>query len=27
MLSPSRFLQELSPNLYQELKIKRLRGW
>jgi len=27
MLSPSRFLQELSPDLYQELKIKRLRGW
>ena len=27
MLSPSRFLQEVSPNLYQELKIKRLRGW
>jgi DNA helicase II / ATP-dependent DNA helicase PcrA len=27
MLTPSRFLQELSPNLYQELKIKRLRGW
>ena len=27
MLTPSRFLQELSPNLYQELKIKRLHGW
>ena len=27
MLTPSRFLQELSPDLYQELKIKRLRGW
>jgi DNA helicase II / ATP-dependent DNA helicase PcrA len=27
MLTPSRFLQELPPNLYQELKIKRLRGW
>jgi DNA helicase-2/ATP-dependent DNA helicase PcrA len=27
MNTPSRFLQELSPNLYQELKIKRLRGW
>jgi len=27
MLTPSRFLQELSPNLYQELKIKRLQGW
>jgi DNA helicase-2/ATP-dependent DNA helicase PcrA len=27
MLSPSRFLQELSPDLYQQLKIKRLQGW
>jgi DNA helicase-2/ATP-dependent DNA helicase PcrA len=27
MLTPSRFLQELAPNLYQELKIKRLQGW
>jgi DNA helicase-2/ATP-dependent DNA helicase PcrA len=27
MLTPSRFLQELSPDLYQELKIKRIRGW
>src|SRR5579863_5824789 len=27
MNAPSRFLQELSPDLYQELKIKRLRGW
>jgi DNA helicase-2/ATP-dependent DNA helicase PcrA len=27
MLTPSRFLQELSPDLYQELKIKRLHGW
>ncbi len=25
--TPSRFLQELSPDLYQELKIKRLHGW
>jgi len=27
MLSPSRFLQELSPSLYQQLKIKRVQGW
>jgi DNA helicase-2/ATP-dependent DNA helicase PcrA len=27
MLTPSRFLQELSPDLYQQLKIKRLQGW
>jgi DNA helicase-2/ATP-dependent DNA helicase PcrA len=27
MNSPSRFLQELSPSLYQELKIKRMQGW
>jgi DNA helicase II / ATP-dependent DNA helicase PcrA len=27
MNSPSRFLQELAPNLYQELKIKRMQGW
>jgi DNA helicase-2/ATP-dependent DNA helicase PcrA len=27
MNTPSRFLAELAPNLYQELKIKRLRGW
>jgi DNA helicase II / ATP-dependent DNA helicase PcrA len=27
MNSPSRFLQELAPNLYQELKIKRQQGW
>jgi DNA helicase-2/ATP-dependent DNA helicase PcrA len=27
MNSPSRFLQELPPGLYQELKIKRLQGW
>jgi DNA helicase-2/ATP-dependent DNA helicase PcrA len=27
MLTPSRFLQELAPNLYQELKIKRIRAW
>jgi len=27
MHTPSRFLQELSPDVYQELKIKRLRGW
>jgi len=25
--SPSRFLQELSPDLYQPLKIKRSFGW
>jgi DNA helicase II / ATP-dependent DNA helicase PcrA len=27
MNSPSRFLQELSPNLYQELKIRRVSPW
>jgi DNA helicase-2/ATP-dependent DNA helicase PcrA len=27
MQSPSRFLQELSPDLYQPLKIKRSFGW
>jgi DNA helicase-2/ATP-dependent DNA helicase PcrA len=27
MLTPSRFLQELDPDLYQELKIKRIHGW
>ncbi len=27
LLSPSRFLQELSPALYQPLKIKRSYGW
>ena len=27
MNTPSRFLQELDPGLYQELKIKRLQGW
>jgi DNA helicase-2/ATP-dependent DNA helicase PcrA len=27
MNTPSRFLQELSPNLYQELKIRRMTGW
>jgi len=27
MLTPSRFLAELSPNLYQQLKIKRVHGW
>ncbi len=27
MLTPSRFLQELSPDLYQPLKIKRSYGW
>jgi ATP-dependent DNA helicase UvrD/PcrA len=27
MNTPSRFLAELAPSLYQELKIKRLRGW
>jgi DNA helicase-2/ATP-dependent DNA helicase PcrA len=25
--TPSRFLQELSPDLYQQLKIKRSYGW
>jgi DNA helicase-2/ATP-dependent DNA helicase PcrA len=27
LLTPSRFLQELSPDLYQPLKIKRSYGW
>ena len=27
MLTPSRFLQELSPDLYQQLRIKRIQGW
>ena len=27
MNTPSRFLQELSPSLYQELKIRRMTGW
>ena len=27
MNSPSRFLQELSPELYQELKIRRMSAW
>ncbi|HEY1791598.1 MAG TPA: ATP-dependent helicase [Opitutaceae bacterium] len=27
MNSPSRFLQELSPGLYQELRIRRMAGW
>jgi DNA helicase-2/ATP-dependent DNA helicase PcrA len=27
MNSPSRFLQELSPDLYQELKIRRINRW
>jgi DNA helicase-2/ATP-dependent DNA helicase PcrA len=27
MNTPSRFLMELSPDLYQQLKIKRLQGW
>jgi DNA helicase-2/ATP-dependent DNA helicase PcrA len=27
MNSPSRFLQELSPDLYQELKIRRISPW
>ena len=27
MQSPSRFLQELSPELYQQLRIKRSFGW
>jgi DNA helicase-2/ATP-dependent DNA helicase PcrA len=27
MLTPSRFLQEVSSSLYQELKIRRLQGW
>jgi len=27
MNTPSRFLQELSPNLYQELKIRRMNPW
>jgi DNA helicase-2/ATP-dependent DNA helicase PcrA len=27
MLTPSRFLQEVSPDLYQQLRIKRLQGW
>jgi DNA helicase II / ATP-dependent DNA helicase PcrA len=27
MNSPSRFLQELSPGLYQELKIRRMNNW
>ncbi|MEO7412388.1 MAG: ATP-dependent helicase [Opitutaceae bacterium] len=27
LMSPSRFLQELSPDLYQPLKIKRSYGW
>ena len=27
MLTPSRFLAELSPDLYQQLKIKRSYGW
>jgi DNA helicase-2/ATP-dependent DNA helicase PcrA len=25
--TPSRFLQELSPDLYQQLKIKRMQPW
>jgi DNA helicase-2/ATP-dependent DNA helicase PcrA len=27
LLTPSRFLSELSPDLYQPLKIKRSYGW
>jgi len=27
MNTPSRFLQELSPDLYQQLKIKRMQPW
>jgi len=27
MNTPSRFLQELSPDLYQQLKIKRMTPW
>ena len=27
MLTPSRFLQELSPDLYQQLKIRRMNPW
>jgi DNA helicase-2/ATP-dependent DNA helicase PcrA len=27
MLTPSRFLQELSPGLYQELRIRRMSPW
>jgi DNA helicase-2/ATP-dependent DNA helicase PcrA len=27
MLTPSRFLQELSPDLYQQLKIRRVTPW
>jgi DNA helicase-2/ATP-dependent DNA helicase PcrA len=27
MNSPSRFLQELSPSLYQELKLRRVNNW
>ncbi|MGH7995447.1 MAG: ATP-dependent helicase [Opitutaceae bacterium] len=27
MMSPSRFLQELSPALYQELRLRRAYGW
>lgn len=27
LLTPSRFLSELSPNLYEQLKIKRSHGW
>ena len=27
LLTPSRFLTELSPDLYQPLKIKRSYGW
>ena len=27
MLTPSRFLQELSSELYQPLRIKRSYGW
>ena len=27
MLTPSRFLQELSPSLYQELRIRRMSPW
>jgi len=27
MLNPSRFLEELDENLYEELRIKRSYGW
>ena len=27
LMTPSRFLQELSPDLYQPLRIRRSQGW